>query len=68
MVIQDLHNPNLVVAIGSVDLQSHLYKFYGFDSSNSIGVSIISHVDIVKNLWHENFFHVYYRYLYQMST
>ena len=34
VVIQDPHDPELIVAIGSVDLQSHLYQFDGFKSSD----------------------------------
>lgn len=68
MVIGDLHDPYLVVATGSVDLYSHLYRFDGFESSNSPGVSLITHVDTVSRLWHESFGHVNYRYLQQMST
>ena len=50
MVIQDLHDLDLVVAIGSVDLQSHLYQFDGFESFDSTIVSLIDHVDIVRKL------------------
>ena len=68
VVIQDLHDPNLIVSTGSFDLQSNLYQFDGFESSNSTGVSLISHADTVNKLWHEHFGHVNYRYLQQMST
>ena len=68
MVIRDLHDPDLIVAIGSVDLQSYLYQFDGFESSNSTSVSLVAHVDTVRNLWHENFGHINYKYLQQMST
>lgn len=68
MVIQDLHDLDLVIAIGSVDLQSHLYQFDGFESSDSTSVSLIADVDIVSKLWHERFSHVNYRYLQHMST
>lgn len=63
MVIQDLHDPNLVVSTRSVDLQSHLYQFDDFESFNFIGFSLISHVDIVRKLWHEYFDNANYRYL-----
>ena len=63
VVIQDLHDPDLVITIGSVDIQSHLYQFDGFESSNSRGFSLISIVDIVSKLWHEHFGHVKYIYL-----
>ena len=68
VVIRDLHHPNLIVAIGSVDLQSHLYHFDGFESSDSTGVSLVAHADTVSKLWHERLGHVNYRYLQQMST
>ena len=63
MVIRDLHDPNLIVATGSVDLQSHLYQFDGFESFDSIGVSLVAHVDTMIKLWNENFGHVNYRYV-----
>ena len=68
VVIRDLHDPNLIVTIGSVDLQSHLYQFDGFESSDSTDVSLVAHADTVSKLWHEHFGHVDYRYLQQMST
>ena len=68
MVIRDLHDPNLVIAIGIIDLQSHLYQFDGFESFNYIGVSLIADAEIMSKLFHEHFGHVNYRYLQQMST
>lgn len=68
VVIRDLHDPDLVVAIGSVDSASHLYRFDGFESSNTVGSSLIAHADSVSRLWHKCFGHVNYRYLQQMST
>ena len=37
VVIQDLHNSEMVVATGSFDSASHLYRFDGFDSSDDSG-------------------------------
>ena len=68
VVIQDLRDPDLIVAIGSVDLQSHSYQFDGFESSDSTSVSLVTYVDTVINLWHENFGHVNYIYLQKMRT
>ena len=63
VVIRDLHDPDLVVATRSVDFASRLYRFDGFESSDTIGSSLIAHVDSVSRLWHECFGHVNYRYL-----
>ena len=68
VVIRDLHDLYLIFAIGSVELQSHLYQFDGFESSKSTSVSLVAYVDIVSKLWHKRFGHVNYRYLQQMST
>lgn len=57
------HDPDLVVATGSVDLDSRLYQFDGVESPDGSGVSLIAHADSVSRLWHECFDHVNYRYL-----
>ena len=68
MVIQALHDSELIMATGSVDTASRLYKFDGFESSAGTGSCLIAHADSVSRLWHEHLGHVNYRYLQQMST
>jgi hypothetical protein len=63
VVIQDLHDSDMIVATGSVDTASRLYRFDGFESSNGTGSYLIAHVDLVSRLWHEQLGHVNYRYL-----
>lgn len=68
MVIRDLHDSDLVVATGYVDIASRLYRFDGFEPSKGTGSSLITHADSVSKLWHERLGHVNYKYLQQMST
>lgn len=68
VVIRDLHDSDLVVATGSVDIASRLYKFDGFEPSEGASSSLIAHADSVSKIWHEQLGHVNYRYLQQMST
>lgn len=68
VVIRELHDLDLVVATGSVDPYSRLYRFDGFESLDGSSVSLVAHADSVRKLWHERFGHVNYRYLQQMST
>ena len=63
VVIKDLHDPDLVVAIRSFDLHSNSYQFDGFERFDSIGVSHVVFVNTVTNIWHVHFGHVSYRYL-----
>lgn len=68
VVIPNLHDSDLIVAIGSVDSTSHLYRFDGFEPSDGTGTCLIAHVDLVRRLWHEHLGHVNYIYLQEMST
>ena len=68
MVIWDLHDPEMIVATGSVDSASRLYRFDGFESSDGTSSCFVAHVDLVSKHWHECFGHVNYRYLQKMST
>lgn len=58
----------MVVANGSVDFASCLYRFDGFESSDDIGSCLVAHVDSISRLWHKCLSHVNYRYLQHMST
>ena len=63
MVIQDLHDYEIIVAIGSVDSTSCLYRFDGFEYSDDIGSCLVAHANLVSKLWNEHLGHVNYRYL-----
>lgn len=45
VVIRDLHDPNVIMAIRSVDPTSWLYHFDGFESPTLVGSSFITHAD-----------------------
>lgn len=68
VVIREFHDPDLVVPTSSVDPDSWLYQFDGFESPDGLGVSLVAHADSMRRLWHGHFGHVNYRYLQQMST
>ena len=57
VVIQNLKDPQHIVATGSVDDITRLYKF---DNSGSSFLSsvFVSHSDEVSRLWHEQFGHL----------
>ena len=63
VVIRDLHDPKMIVATGSAEFASCLYKFDGFESSDDIESCFVAHEDSVSKLWHERFGHVNYQYL-----
>ena len=63
MVIGGFHDLEMILATGSVDFASCLYRFYGFESFDDIGSCYVVHVDLVSKLWHECFGHLNYRYL-----
>lgn len=66
VVIRELHEPAVVLAIGQVDHASRLYKFVCFEPSSAS--SFIARADSLSKLWHERFRHLNYRYLQQMYT
>ncbi len=66
VVIWDLHDLEMIVATGSVDSASCLYRFDGFESSDDTGSCLVAHANLVSRLWHERFGHVNYRYLQQI--
>ena len=53
---------NKVVALGYVDHQSRMYKFYKF-IPNSRGQALLSHTNETNKMWHEIFGHMNYKYL-----
>ena len=63
MVISDLHDFDLILATGSVDSASHLYRFYGFESTDDRESYLVAHADLVRKIWDELLGHVNYRYL-----
>jgi hypothetical protein len=63
VVIRDIHEPDLVVATGSVDFASRLFRFDGFENLDCSNSSLIAHVDLVSRLWHEHFGYVNYIYI-----
>ena len=63
VVIQDLHDPKMIVATRSVDSRLCLYRFDGFESSNDTSSCLVVHADLVSRLWHEYLGHVNYIYL-----
>ena len=52
VVIRDLKYPRHVLATGSVNDITKLYKFYNFGSS-SLPLVFVAHSDDVSRLWHE---------------
>ena len=62
VVIWDLKDPQHIVAIGSVDDITRLYKFDNFGSSSLPSV-FVAHSDDVSRLWHEQFGHLNFRSL-----
>jgi hypothetical protein len=48
----------MIVATGSVDSASRLYRFDGFESSDDTGSCLVAHADSVSRLWHEHFGYV----------
>lgn len=62
MIIQDLHDLDVVVATRSVDLTSWLYHFNRFVSLAHVGSSFVAHAYSMSEIWKENFGHVNYKY------
>ena len=56
VVIWDLKDPRHVLATGSVDDITRLYKIDNFGSS-SLPSIFVAHSDEVSRLWHERFGH-----------
>ena len=56
---------NKVVALGYADHQARMYKFSKFLSS-STGQALPSHANETRNLWHEIFGHMNYKYLQEL--
>ena len=50
VVIQDLHDSEMIVATGSVDSASRLYRFDGFESSNDVGSCLVVHAESISRL------------------
>ena len=65
VVIKDFENPQNVLANGTVDDITKLYKFNNFGSSPFPSV-IVAHSDNLNKLWHEWFGHWNYRSLQQL--
>ena len=63
VVIQDLHDFYLMVAIGSVNSTFFLYRFDGFESFDGTGSYLVAHTNSMRRLWHDHLGHVNYRYL-----
>jgi hypothetical protein len=62
VVIRDLKYPQHIVATGSVNDITRLYKFDNIGSSSLPSV-FVAHRDEVRRLWHEKFGHLNYRSL-----
>ena len=54
VVIKDFKNPQNVLAIGTIDDITKLYKFNNFGSSHFPSV-FVAHSDNLRKLWHERF-------------
>src|SRR5713226_2831825 len=65
VVIKDFKNPQNVLATGTVDDITRLYKFNNFGSSPFPSV-FVAHSDNLSKLWHERFGHLNYRSLQQL--
>ena len=63
MVILDLHDSKMIVATGSVDFASRIYRFDGFESCDDTCSCLVAHANLVSRLWHEHLGHVNYIYL-----
>ena len=60
VVIKDFKNPQNVLATGTVDDITRLYKF------NNFGSVFVAHSDNLSKLWHERFGHLNYHSLQQL--
>ena len=65
VVIKDFKNPQNILATGTVDDITRLYKFNNFGSSPFPSV-FIAHSDNLSKLWHEQFGHLNYHSLQQL--
>ena len=65
VVIKDFKNPQNVLATGTVDDITRLYKFNNFGSSPFPSV-FVAYSDNLSKLWHERFSHLNYRSLQQL--
>ena len=63
VIIQELHDFEMIVATGSVDFAFCIYRFNRFESSNDIGSCLVAHADSITRLWHKHLGHVNYKYL-----
>ena len=55
-----------VVAVGITDHESRMYKFSHFLPYSSRN-ALLSHANETRNIWHERFGHLKYRYLQSLS-
>ena len=62
VVIKDLKDPRHILAIGSVDDITRLYKFGNF-LSYSLPLVFVAHSDEVSNIWHKLSGHINYHFL-----
>lgn len=60
-----LHS-DTTITVGKADHQSRLYTFSHF-APNISPTALLTHLDGVSKLWHEQFGHLNYRYLEQLS-
>jgi hypothetical protein len=67
VVIKDLKYPKHVLATGTIDDITRLYKFDNFGSSSFLSV-FVAHRDDLSKLWHERFGHLNYRSLQQLCN
>jgi hypothetical protein len=67
VVINDLKDPQNVLATRIVDDITRLYKFDNFGSSSFSSVFVV-HSDDLSKLWHEQFGHINYRSLQQLCN
>ena len=67
VVIKDLKDPKHVLATGTTNDITMLYKFDNFGSSYFSSV-FVSHRDDLRKLWHEWFGHLNYHSLHQLCN
>ena len=65
VVIKDFKNPENILATGTVDDITRLYKFNKFGSS-PFSLDFVAHSDNLSKLWHEQFGDLNYRSLQQL--
>ena len=66
VVIKDFKNPQNFLATGTIDNITRLYKFNNFGSSPFPSV-FVAYSDNLCKIWHEQFSHLNYRSLQQLS-